>query len=315
MIPFFGSEDIRPYLDIEALIPTAEAAFRAITNRTAQAPAYILHPNDWADIHVKSASLPGCPIFTIKMAGWSQVLADRGETASSGMIAIFDSKTCKPLALLQDDHLLSDYRTAAAGALAVQKLSSDKASSALIIGTGVQGKLQAEGVMRVRPIKHLKIWGRSKEKASALAQDLQSSHPGVEIRTARTLPLAIADAKIIITATSAKEPVVMADWVYPEQLIISVGSDDTTKCEIDPTILRNAEIYVDSVDAASKYGVPHRAIDGGIVSKDGLIEIGSLKKPRGKAKAKITVACLSGFGIQDLTAVNALWPRLQCTNR
>ena len=114
MIPNFQAEDIRPHLTIEALIPSAEEALRAIAADTAQTPLFILHPNSWSDIHVKSAALPDCPIFTVKMAGWSQKLAQRGEPASSGMIAVFDSETCRPVAILNDNHLISDYRTAAA---------------------------------------------------------------------------------------------------------------------------------------------------------------------------------------------------------
>ena len=181
MIPMFGPENIRPHLRIENLIPSAQTAFRAISDGTAQAPVYVLHPSDLADIHVKSATLPNCPIFTVKMAGWSQVLVDRGEPASSGMIVVFDSQTCKPLAILQDDHLISDYRTAAAGALVAKLLAPTDASSALIVGTGVQAKLQAEALILVRPIRQLKIWGRSARKVSAMVEDLRHAFPTVEI--------------------------------------------------------------------------------------------------------------------------------------
>lgn len=96
MIPIYGPDDLRPHLDIVDLIASAKQAFRAISNHTAHTPVYVLHPNELADIHVKSAVLPDCPIFTVKMAGWSQVLVDRGEPPSSGMIAVFDNETCKP---------------------------------------------------------------------------------------------------------------------------------------------------------------------------------------------------------------------------
>lgn len=311
MIPFFGPDDIRPYLDIERLIPTAEAAFRTISDGTAQAPVYVLHPNDLADIHVKSASIPTCPIFTVKMAGWSQVLAQRGEPASSGIIAVFDSETCKPLAILQDDHLISDYRTAAAGALVAQLLAPEEASSALIVGTGVQAGLQAEALMLVRPIKQMKIWGRSQAKVSALVQELQLAHPSVEICKADDLPAAVAKADVILIATGAKDPVIQAEWIRPGQHITSVGSDDTTKCEIDPAILERADVYVDAIDSAIKYGAPRRAIAERLITRTNLTEIGSMTGAAIKGKTNTTVACLSGLGVQDLTAVNEFWGELK----
>ena len=193
MIPFYGPNDIRPYLNLEPLIQSAETAFRAISDRTAQAPVYVLHPNDLADIHVKSATIPGCPIFTVKMAGWSQLLADQRQPASSGLIAVFDSETCRPLAILQDNHLISDYRTAAAGALVAKLFVRKGAFSALIVGTGVQARLQAEALMMVRPVRQLKIWGRSDCKVRDIAQKLQSKFPQVDIRATDNLASAVAE--------------------------------------------------------------------------------------------------------------------------
>lgn len=310
MIPIFGPEDIRPHLNIESLAPTAKAAFRAISDGTAQTPVYVLHPNDLADIHVKAAALPGCPIFTVKMAGWSQVLADRNEPASSGMITVFDSETCKPLAILQDNHLISDYRTAADGALVADLLVPDDASSALIVGTGAQAQLQAEALMLVRPVQRLQIWGRSAAKVSALRQKLLAIFPGLDVSAAVHLQAAIAKADVVITATGAKEPVVQADWIRPGQHITSVGSDDTNKCEIDPSILKSADVYVDAISSAAKYGAPSRAIAKGLITEVNLTEIGRYCTGKAGKGANTTVACLSGLGLQDLTAVNEFWAKL-----
>lgn len=310
MIPVIGSETIRPFLNIEQLIPAAELAFQAISDGRAQSPVYVLHPNDLADIHVKSASLPGCPIFTVKMAGWSQILADRGEPASSGMIAVFDSKTCKPLAILQDDHLISDYRTAAAGAVVARLLAPQSARSALIVGTGTQARLQAEALLAVRAIKTFKIWGRDRAKASELCLSLESRLTGVSLQVVDDLPTAVAKTDVIVTATGAKEPLIQADWLRPGHHITSVGSDDTTKCEIDPEILKDSEVFVDSKATALMYGATARARSANVLTEDAFTEIGSvISRESGNRKAT-TVACLSGLGVQDLTTVNAIWGEL-----
>lgn len=311
MIPFYGPDDIRPYLKIKSLIRSAETAFRAISDKTAQAPVYVLHPNDLADIHVKSATIPGCPIFTVKMAGWSQVLADQDKPASSGLIAVFDSETCRPLAILQDNHLISDYRTAGAGALVAKLLVRKGASSALIVGTGVQARLQAEALMMVRPVQQLRIWGRSEYKVRNIAQKLQSKFPQADIRATENLRSSVAGSEVIVMATGAKEPVIRKDWIKPGHHITSVGSDDTTKCEVDPAILKNACVFVDAIDSAVRYGAPSRAIAEGLIDRKHLTEIGSLTGLVPKSKGKTTIACLSGLGIQDLTAVNTFWNKLR----
>ncbi|EAQ26018.1 ornithine cyclodeaminase family protein [Roseovarius sp. 217] len=310
MIPVIGPDAIRPHLSITRLIPAAEQAFRAISDGSAQALAHVLHPNALADIHVKSATLHGCPIFTVKMAGWSQVLADRGEPASSGMIAVFDSETCKPLAILQDDHLISDYRTAAAGALVARLLVPQEARSALIVGTGTQARLQAEALLAVRAIETLYIWGRDPTKAGELCRALGAGLTGVAVRIADDLPAAVAQADVIVTATGAKDPLIQAGWLRAGQHLTSVGSDDMTKCEIDPALLQDAEVFVDAKVSALKYGAPARAIAANLLPEEALTEIGSVLTRESGNRQATTVACLSGLGVQDLTTVNAFWEEL-----
>jgi ornithine cyclodeaminase/alanine dehydrogenase-like protein (mu-crystallin family) len=311
MIPIFGPSDIRPHLNIADLIPTAERALRSISDGTAQAPVYVLHPNDMADIHVKSAALPGCPIFTVKMAGWSQVLADRGEPASSGMIAVFDSETCKPLAILQDDHLISDYRTAAAGAVVANLLAPEDAHDALVVGTGTQAILQAEALLVVRPIQNIAVWGRDMEKARTVCKVLKQKNNGLGVSVVDDLSKAVAKADVIITATGAKEPIIKEEWVRAGQHFTSVGSDDTTKCELEPAILSSADVFVDAKNSGERYGSPSRAISQGLITSDALTEIGAaLESKYVRESTATTIACLCGLGIQDLTAVAHFWNKI-----
>jgi ornithine cyclodeaminase/alanine dehydrogenase-like protein (mu-crystallin family) len=308
MIPIIGPEEIRPHLRILDLIPTTEIAYRAISDGTAQAPAFVLHPNSQADIHIKSASLADCPIFTVKMAGWSQVLVDRGEPASSGMIAVFDSETCKPLAVLQDEHLISDYRTAAAGALVARMLAPEAARSALIVGTGIQARLQVEALLLVRNIKAIEIWGRNRTKAESLAEELCLRFPTCRFTAVSELAGAVNKADVIVTVTGAKEPVILGEWLRSGQHITSVGSDDMTKCEIGANALAISRLFVDSIPTALRYGSIGNAISNGLLQSDRLVEIGKqLDAPPYRNTLDITIACLTGLGVQDLTAVNSIW--------
>lgn len=312
MIPMFQPEDIAPHLAIAPLLPAAKDAFRAISDGTAQAPVYVLHPNDMADIHVKSACLPDCPIFTVKMAGWSQVLVDRGEPASSGLIVVFDSITCKPIAILQDNHLISDYRTAAAGAVVADLLTPANVAGAVVVGTGMQARLQVEALLLSRTVPQIAIWGRNPDKAARLRDDLGETYQSTQFTLANDLATAVRRADVILTATSAKDPIISADWLRPGQHITSVGSDDATKCEIDPQIMANAKTFVDARTSGQAFGSPHRAIAQGIITANDLIEIGScLMDGPARGPKPITLACLSGLGIQDLTAVRHLWQKIQ----
>ncbi len=310
-----GPDEIRSHLDIKALIGPMEEAFRAISEGRAQAPVYVLHPNELADIHVKSAAMMGCPIFTVKMAGWSQVLADRGEPSSSGMIAVFDAETCRPMAILQDNHLISDYRTAAAGALIANTLARENATSAAIIGAGVQARLQAQAVCHARAIEMLHVWGRNHERCVVLKKHLQRDLPNVTIKIAETAEAAVRMSDIVIVATTAKAPIIEADWLSPGQHLTSVGSDDSMKCEVSPAALARADlIVVDEKSSARNYGNIHRGLSEQQLGRESeLVEIGAIlnRKHVGRTSpADLTIASLVGLGVQDLAAVNALYHKL-----
>ena len=87
-------------------------------------------------------------------------------------------------------------------------------------------------------------------------------------------------------------------------------NEDAVYSEIDPAILTNADVYVDAIESAVKYGAPSRALAKGLISKADLGEIGCLIGGETKSQANTTVACLSGLGVQDLTAVNGFWHKL-----
>jgi len=313
-LPVFEASEIKPLLSIQALIEPMRQAFIDLSEGKVQAPIAVLHPTDKSDIHVKSAVIENAPYFTVKMAGWSEVLADQGLPASSGMIAIFDSTTCKPLAILRDDHVISDFRTAAAGAVAIDLLARPNAKSVLIIGTGTQAYLQAQAVLTVRDITEVLLWGRNAEKVLRLREKLLHNHPDLSIRPCTDLENAVRQVDIVVTATAAKKPVLQGEWLVPGQHIMSVGADDTTKQELDINCFRRANVVaVDAVDAARIYGNLHNS---GYLTECGegsIAELGQIISQEcdgRKSVDDITIASLVGLGVQDLATVAAISGKL-----
>ena len=312
-------DDLRPLLAIGPLIEPMRQAFRQASLGRSASPIAVLHPTAKSDMHVKSATLDGAPIFTVKMAGWSQDRADRGLPPTTGMIAVYDSATCELRALLDDEHLISDYRTAAAGALVADALARSDASTLTVVGTGAQARLQAEAVCLVRDIDRVLFWGRDAEKAGALAADLAATLGKPTVTNAADLGAATAASDVIVCATAAKDPVLRGEWLRPGQHVTSVGSDDATKAELSADCFARADlVVVDSLDAAGRYGSLARAAfsrEGGIEGRTQapVAEIGTLLNEgrlRREAPDHITVASLVGLGVQDLAAILALKDKL-----
>lgn len=310
-VALYSAADIAPHLDIAGLIEPMAAAFSAISQGRSQLAIDVLHPTDHSDMHIKSAMLQGAGIFTVKTAGWSDTNAGAGLPASTGMITVFDSASCHPIAILQDNHLISDYRTAAAGAVAAGALANPDIATVGVIGAGEQAFLQVMAVSEVRTPERIRLWNRSQTKAAQLQARLQQARPALIVEIVDSRQALVESADLLIIATSAKLPLVEASWLKPGVHITSVGADDATKCELTADCLKRADlIAVDSLDACVRYGNVHRALSQGLQREQlALRELGSVltAEEAGRTAAdQITVASLVGVGTQDLFAVMQL---------
>jgi ornithine cyclodeaminase/alanine dehydrogenase-like protein (mu-crystallin family) len=211
------------------------------------------------------------------------------------MTMVHDAATGTLRMLIADGGLLTELRTAAAGAVAADLLARPGARAAAVIGTGGQARYQLRSLGRVRPIERVTVWGRRREAAERYRHDMAAA--GVAIRVTATAREAVEGAEVVITATSSKGPLIEAGWLAPGAHVTAVGSDMPYKQELDPRILAAADKYVpDSVDNAAESGELHHAL------RAGLPEVGSVY-------GELPVADLTGLGIQD-AAVAGLAARL-----
>ena len=87
------------------------------------------------------------------------------------MIALFDPENGRPTALL-DGTAITAIRTGAGSALATRLLAREDAAVLAVLGTGVQARSHARAVTRVRSFREVRIAGRDRAKAEALAEEL-----------------------------------------------------------------------------------------------------------------------------------------------
>lgn len=286
-------------------------AFQESSAKRAENGLIVMFPADRADlgdVYVKTGVLRGHGVFVVKVSPWFAANVEN-RAPQGGFLAAFDSGTGRTLAILSDEHYLSDIRTAAAGALAARLLAPKRVDTALILGAGVQAYWQARALHRERPFRRLLIWARSSEKATALKRRLSKPLHGVEIAVADNIEPAVRTADVVITATLSREPIVRAAWLRPGQHITAVGADDSTKCELDAEALCRARVVVDSIETTVANGDVHRAIEAGEYDQSLIAgEIGDILAGRlvGRIAAEeITIAKFVGIGAQDLAAAEA----------
>ena len=132
---------------------------------------------------------------------------------------------------MNEEHYLSDIRTAAAGAVAARMLAPSHVGTAAVLGAGVQAYWQPLALYRQRPFTTLSIWARSLEKAEQLKTRLSGKLPEVEIHCSSDIERTVRSADVLITATLSREPLVHGAWLHDGMHITAVGADDPYKCE------------------------------------------------------------------------------------
>lgn len=314
MVRVLDGDDVRRLIGMADAIAAVREAFTAADRGGAVTPdPFGMHlPDADGEVHVKGAYLTGSPVFVVKSATGFYRNAERGLPVSGGMTMVYDATTGALQLLVADGGLLTELRTAAAGAVAADLLARPGARSVAVIGTGGQARYQLQALLEVRPIEQVTVWGRRRAAAEQYQRDMAAA--GVPVSVADSAREAVQGAEIVITATSSTGPLIEADWLARGAHVTAVGSDMPHKQELNPQILVAAGKYVpDSIDHASVSGELHHALEAGLLEVGSVYgELTAVASGRLVGRTddnELTVADLTGLGIED-AAVAALAARL-----
>lgn len=261
-------------------------------------PMHIDIPGEQAEVHIKSSYCRGGKHFALKIASTFPKNRERGLPTGNGMMLLCSAETGEPLAMLADQGHLTDVRTAAVSAMIAREIG--RRDSVLgIIGSGIQARLTARLHAAALPLERVVLWGRTRERAEECARDL-ADVARVEVVEC---PEAVArEARLIVTVTASREPLLFADDLQPGTHITAVGSDGPGKQELGPEILRRADwILADSVRQCERLGeLQHAPAQAGRARelRDG-----------GFLPADLTVADLTGLGVEDLFIAQHVYER------
>lgn len=307
-VPIIDRENLRTLVSFDDLIEPVSHAFQQSSAGKADNGFLTMYPiadRTRGDVYVKTGTLEGAPVHIVKVAPWFAVNVEKREL-QGGFLAVFDSRTGRTLAVLDDQHYLSDIRTAAAGALAARMLARARVRTASVIGSGVQAYWQTLALYRERPFERLTIWARDPAKADALAARLLARLTEIEVRCDTDLRHVVETGDVVLTTTQSREPLLRGEWLRPGQHVTAIGADDPSKCELDPAALQRARVFVDSIETAVANGDVHHAIGAGAYRREDLAgEIGDVLAGRAIGRTSdedITIAKFIGIGVQDVVA-------------
>lgn len=230
-----------------------------------------------------------------------------------GMYMLASASSGEVLSLI-DAQELTARRTAATSALASRFLSRDSSRRLLIMGTGRLAYEVISAHASVRPIDHVLIWGRNRERASSLSHRVNDTL-NLHAEPVDSLDRAVLQADIISTVTTAIDPILSGRNLRPGTHVDLIGGYTPLMREADDDVMRSAEIYVDRLSSAVREaGDIASPLERGIINRSAirgdLFGLCTEQVPKRRSEKDITVFKSVGLALEDLAAAALAWSAL-----
>ncbi len=288
-------KDIKALLSMHEVIEAVEHSFRQMAaGRAGLIPRRRL-TTATASFHLMAGSLEeeGCAAFKAYTA------TPAGVRFLVGLYSLEDGAL---LALMEADWL-GRMRTGAATAVAVKHLADGRPLTLGIVGAGRQAFTQVLAIAAVRPLAEVRVASRSVERARGMCSLLRSE--GILARAVTSAREACQGADVVVTATTARDPVVLGQWLEPRAVVAAVGSNWAHRREVDDQLVASAVLIVaDSLEQARlEAGDLIIPIERGIRSWEEVVELADVVAGRVQRPREGTVLFKSvGLGTEDAAA-------------
>jgi ornithine cyclodeaminase/alanine dehydrogenase-like protein (mu-crystallin family) len=302
MALFLTEADVQELFPMSAALERVEASFLAqhgghAVNRSRER---ILLPQ--ISLHYMAAALPeenlvGMKIYTVPRSTFRFV------------VLLFDAQSGEMAAILEADHL-GRIRTGAASGVATKFMARADATRVGLIGTGRQAQTQLEAVSKIRSLSAVKVYGRDERRRADFC-DLMSKRLALAVEPAETAEAAARFGDIVITATSASQPVVKGEWLRAGAHVNAIGANMANRRELDDSaVARAGTIAVDSLEQARKEaGDLIQTLPEGWDGVCELHEIVAGARPGRLSPEEVTLFKSCGIALWDVAAAGYVYRR------
>jgi alanine dehydrogenase len=290
-----GRADVEALLDLDALVDALAEAFVDLSGGRASMPQRVAAFSGHGLLGVMPAYLPSANLLETKLVTLFERNAGTELPTHQAAIAVFDPER-GALTALMDGTYITATRTAAGSALSTRLLARDDARVLAICGTGVQARTHARAVARVRAIEEIRIAGRDRAKADALAADVGGN-------AVDSFEAAVRGADVVCATTHSPEAVVRRAWLAPGTHVTSVGVNPEG-AELEESLVANANVFVESREAVLA-PFPAGANDLRGLAPERLTELGEVlngARPGRTDAEQVTVYKSVGVGVMDAAA-------------
>lgn len=239
---------------------------------------------------------------------------EKGLTSVPATMVVLNSETGE-VNCLMDGTYLTQLRTGAVAGAATDELAREDSHVFALFGTGGQAESQLEAVLNVRPIREVKVFDISAERAQAFAAKMQAEYGqkfNVEIKAVASAAQALEDADIVTAVTTAKKAVFDGSLLKRGAHVNGVGSYTPDMAEIPEYVLTHAgKVYVDTFDAVKESGDIIQPIKNGAFEETQITgELGEKLagfKPGRSSQDELTFFETTGSAVLDLVVSQKIY--------
>ncbi len=303
---------VRSLIDIDELIAALERAHIQYSTGKAVMPVRLVVA--LPQIQGRITSMPGFLIednaLGMKVVTYFQDNPKQNLPAILATIMLFSTETGKLIAAM-DGGYITAIRTASASALATKALANPETPTLGILGAGVQARAHIQALARVRQLRAIKIYSPSGASAATIKNDVERE-AGIAIEVCRSAEEVVRASDLLVTVTTAKEPILRLEWLKPGVHINAVGSHRPDLREIDGATLKRAKVVVDSRDAImAECGDILLALKEQSITEANIHgEIGEIlagAKPGRSSADEITLYKSVGIAVQDVATAQLVY--------
>ncbi|WP_194820317.1 ornithine cyclodeaminase family protein [Nocardia sp. XZ_19_385] len=295
------------------VIEIVEEAYLAFAQGDSRCPVKLMMPIPKTERDAVSYSMLGYD-GSLEQVGFKTSYRQGSESAEKyyTTISLYDDVTGLPFAFM-DCQRVGAARTPATTAITAKHCAREGATSALMLGTGVQGRNTLPYLATALPrLERLRLFGTHPDGIAESVAIMRRWFPDREIDLVDDVPSAVAESDIVVVASGrAAHPKVRTEWLRPGGLLISVASKG-----VESGALRQADYAI--ATSTGQLGVTGTRLAGSgeTVRIDAeLPQIVAGRAPGRRADDDRVFAFSSGMIITDIPVAHALATRAVAAGR
>jgi ornithine cyclodeaminase/alanine dehydrogenase-like protein (mu-crystallin family) len=286
-------EGVRAVLRWDPLIAEMEAALAAFSAGRVIQPVRNMITIEEGRRYLGVMPAVSADAMGAKLVSFYPGNAAAGLPTHLAVIMLFRPDTGEPAAVM-DGRLVTEMRTAAVSAAVTRRLAAPGSRVLALLGSGVQARAHLEALSHVLRFEEVRVWSRTPAHARRFAAEHDAR--AMDARSA------VSGADVVVTATSAVEPILRGAWLKPGAHVNAVGSPRPTWRELDDEAMANV-LVVDSREAVLAESGDVILSGARIHAEAGEIFGGSRSVPA----SATTIFKSVGLAIEDLAAARLVY--------